>query len=361
MERTNQSIVVLIMLTLNVVNLLAAEQGGSVPSVGGSDENAEDKQQRATDSDFHSIASSSSYDDDLYTAEYHSLTETETESETETETESRPETETRPESRRINIASFHSIPGSSQLSPTRHDQGDAKSCWMYSGATFIRGALNKYYPDQIVPEHDELMSEFQYIAPFITDEWMTSHGIVDEDCDEMRKLATLVGICNRYKLEGYDFNEGIDRMRERKGDDDWAWTRSQLLLTLDAMGPMEVVIHMQYWRPMKLWMLARASNFVHASAFDGIDENVRLPGGHSLVLDQNHTGDCIQTKKKWSLWAFKNSHGDGIIYVDDSALRRMIENKGLFLRGACLVTDYKLSAVTSALFKLVQEKFLEKK
>lgn len=115
---------------------------------------------------------------------------------------------------KINTASFHSIPEAPHLSPTTHNQKYEKKCWLHAGATFIRGAIKKHYPNQILPEHDALMAELQQFASSITDEYMINRGIGNKDLSAWRKRTTFVCICHEYRLEVYAYTDGMDTMRE---------------------------------------------------------------------------------------------------------------------------------------------------
>lgn len=240
------------------------------------------------------------------------------------------------------------------VSPTRQNQGDTGNCLMFAGASFIRAAIKKHFPNRRLPDHEDLRTD---IAKRIDNN--------DDSNFRRSQLNAMEAVCNKYDLS---FHEVPQLSYTR-----WIWR--QLLehrnhqCVLDKIkqhsennDPLLVIVEKKSWYRIDRRLLqkkARGDPFRHITLDDiktcPSDGNHRQIGGlywyhrksydllrwwndywnptcfrkvmsvtphveaHAIVFDPDTSHDRIS----W-MSAFKNSHNDDRFYINDEAMMEMI-------------------------------------
>ena len=228
------------------------------------------------------------------------------------------------------------------VSPKRRDQGQTLHCAAFAGATFIRAALKRHFPEKERPRHKDLKSDI----------------VKRLDCCYQRQnvMKVMKLVCNEHQLsfqkverrkvgweltyaegaEEWDYNTPnlLHEMRKHWKNNQplfvgitgscwsrilWGWEQKILrgepsnpppIITLD-----DVMTYPFYVRRGFTWILIKVCEFRKWWNPKFPDEI--FPGVcHAVVFDPEAT---VEGK-----WAFKNSHGDGLFYIDDKAMRLMI-------------------------------------
>lgn len=238
------------------------------------------------------------------------------------------------------------------VSPTRRNQGETPDCVAFAGASFIRAALKKHFPERERPKHKDLKSDIVKRL---------------DCCHQLQNVMKVMKlVCNEHYLsfqelerskvdwelnyaewaEEWDYNTQklMAEMKEHWKNNqplfvgisksswsriEWGWEQKTLrgepcsprpIITLD-----DVKTYPFYVRSGFSWMFIKFCQFLKWRNPKFPDDAI-FGAGHAIVF--------VPEASVEGKWAFKNSHGDGLFYIDDKAMRLMIDRSEVTLCAA---------------------------